>query len=535
MRALSALFLAAVFLPCKACLAMGHGNAEEVHLQEMMASLPKEVSIIFDYLADEQDDSGFTADREVTLLSLAEAEYAGAQIGKQKGVSRQPLLGDGTLQIRLEDVVRIALEKNLNIQIFALDSDALKPRVEVEKAFFDPIVGMIVNRGSSETVTGSGFDARSAEVFISQELPTGGNVLLSMLHDNIDPIDKDEEFTSTVAISLVQPLMRGGRIYVATRFIEDAEYDVRIAEAQLKAEMLRVSAQAKAAYYNTLLAQQVIEVTEAAIKRDRLLLEASQALLDANLVTIRDVLSAEVSLAKDKDKLVQARSDLESTKNDLLEVLGLPIGREVTLLDRDIAFESIPLEIEKWIATALENRPEILQFKEQLDKSALNIRVRENEVLPQLDLIASYAREQTDSTFNRSFRLGGKGWNVGLAFSIPIGNVAAKELLSQARIERESIRTQLLQQERSIELEVRDSVIKLRNSLGRIEALTAVRDQAQRLLKVAIARFSMGLATNLDVTAAQEDLLDAETELAGAIVDYNTGLAELEAAIGAPI
>jgi outer membrane protein TolC len=78
-------------------------------------------------------------------------------------------------------------------------------------------------------------------------------------------------------------------------------------------------------------------------------------------------------------------------------------------------------------------------------------------------------------------------------------------------------------------------VIKLRRSLERMTVLTAGVEQARGKLEFAKARFALGLATNLDITDAQEALLNAETDLLSAIVDYNVGLAELEARIAAPV
>src|SRR5919197_4382794 len=89
------------------------------------------------------------------------------------------------------------------------------------------------------------------------------------------------EYGSNYTVSILQPLLRGGRIYVATRPIRDAEYDWRIAAAQLQADILTVTAQAKAAYYNAVLADLVIDAVEDAIARDERLIESSNALFTA--------------------------------------------------------------------------------------------------------------------------------------------------------------------------------------------------------------------------------------------------------------
>jgi OMF family outer membrane factor len=71
--------------------------------------------------------------------------------------------------------------------------------------------------------------------------------------------------------------------------------------------------------------------------------------------------------------------------------------------------------------------------------------------------------------------------------------------------------------------------------LERIQPLTVAIEQAKGKLEVARARFALGQATNFDITDAQEDLLDAETELLEAIVAYNIALAQLEASIAGPL
>jgi len=322
---------------------------------------------------------------------------------------------------------------------------------------------------------------------------------------------------------------------VATRPIRDAEFDLRVAEAQLRAEVLRVASRTKSAYYNVLLAEMVIEVTEVAIQRDKTLVEASQALFGARLVTKRDVFSAELSLAQDSARLVNARADLELARTTLLEIIGLPLGTGFFLLDREVSFEPVPLELERWIATAIKNRPEIVDLEERLAKRLLNIKVARNSLLPQLDLAASYGRSQSASTFGKTLDLAGDVWSAGLVLSVPIGNVAATSALAQAEIEYSRLQEQLAQTKRQIELEVRVTVTKLQKSLQRMETLKVAIDQAKGKLEVGKAQFVLGQATNLDITDALQALLNSETDLLTAIVDYNIGLAELEARIGGPL
>ena len=81
---------------------------------------------------------------------------------------------------------------------------------------------------------------------------------------------------------------------------------------------------------------------------------------------------------------------------------------------------------------------------------------------------------------------------------------------------------------REIEIRLRESVLRLRNLTGQVE-------NARAKGEVARGRFEMGLANNLDVTNADEELIRSESQLLQALVDYNTNLAILEARIGGPL
>lgn len=441
-----------------------------------------------------------------------------------------------TLELTLDQGVDIALKYNLGVRIASLAKEEARLAIPRASAAFHPVLGLaVVTAGADEgianfTRTGSFFESRITP-FVRQNLPTATSLILSGDFGREEIPKRSDAYTSAVTLSVVQPVLRGGRIYVATRPIRDAEFNYRIADDRLRAEVLRTIARTKSSYYTVLLTQKVVEAIEAAIGRDKSLMEASEALFRARLVTKRDVYSAELSFAQDTARLVSAQADLEIARNALRNVLGLPIGTILRPTDQEIDFEPVPIELERWIAIATKNRPEIRDFEEQLAKSRLDIEVARNARLPQLDLVASYGRGQVDPSFSQSLRLDGDRWSAGLVFSIPFGNVASRSALAQAEAEHAILEDRMLQTERQIELEVRAAATKLHENLERMKSLTVAIDQARGKLEVGRAQFALGQATNLDITDAQQSLLEAETNLLTAIINYNIAVAELQAAL----
>ncbi|HEM46895.1 MAG TPA: TolC family protein [Alphaproteobacteria bacterium] len=371
-------------------------------------------------------------------------------------------------------------------------------------------------------------------------MPTGGQVSLGVGYRR----DFTDEAVTTVgtggfvgnirntseiaglAIEIKQPLLKGGRTYVARKPILDAEYDNEIRRAELRGEILRVTAETKSAYYGVIGALRQIEVIEQAIERDAQLVRASAALFDAGRVSKVDIFNAQISESNDRARLATSRADLEVAQNQLRRVLGLPIHVQIDVTDTTLPFRPIRIELDEWIARAIEARPEMKRLQSRLDKVELAVRAGKNAALPSLDVSGGFAPGFDWASYN---------YNAGVAFEYPLGNVAAESRLKQAQIEHARVRHEMARQRRDIELEVREVEIRLRESVSRLRSLTAAVAGAREKGEIARGRFELGLASNFDITNADEELIRAESLLLEALVDYATQIARLEASVGGEI
>jgi outer membrane protein TolC len=453
----------------------------------------------------------------------------------------------------LEEAIRIALEHNLNLQIAALDRDTVEREVPARRAFFHPTPGLNFVatdtrvEGQLEAPDGGGpitkepgaedDSSQLAQAFVRQEIPTGAQVTLGVdeFREAGDSWGGKDAYEGGLQIELRQPLMRGGRVYVATAPIREAEYNLGVFESELRAQILQVTANVKQAYYNTILAERLIQVSQEAIERDRRLIEASEALFRAGRASQRDIVSAQIQLSDDLTDLAARRGELELAQLALRDVLGLAIGEPVKPADATVPFEPVQMRLAEWVEQALANRPEIDSILYRLEQADLAVRVAGNFVLPRLDLVGLYRRNDFDTSPRRTFGMDSHAWLGGIEFEIPFGNVAARERLRAASLQYARIERELENQRRLIEVEVRSEAIALRENLEELEAQTDKVEQARYKLEIAQVRYQRGIADNFDVTDAQEDLVDAESDLLTAVVDYTNGLARLEARIAGPL
>ncbi len=441
---------------------------------------------------------------------------------------------EGPHPISLQTAIEVALVNNLDLQIARAERDAAGHLVPAARAKFHPTTGFGFGAEGGDLAGTS--SAQTALAFVRQEVPTGGSLTVSSDMGRTRLIGSSS-FSNNGAVwmELRQPLMRGGRSYVARREILDAGFDFDAFDARLEAEVLRISRDAKVAYYESILAARLIDVTLAAIERDDQLIEASRALFGAARASRRDVVSAEIRRSDDLAQLAERRAELSQAHLALRDVLGLSLSERVRPAESSVPFQPVPFRLGEWVERALRDRPEIRELGTRLEQTDLQVRVSGNDVLPKLDVLGLYRRSDNGSALDRAFGLGSENWLAGVEFEIPFANVAARERLATSRQDYVRAERDLERQRREIEREVRDVVIALRRNLSEVTFQADKVESSREKLEVAVARYRLGVANNLDIVDAQTDLLDAETDLLTAIFDYTTGLARLEASIGGPI
>ena len=459
-------------------------------------------------------------------------------VGAPQVADRRPL--------SLEEAVRVSLENNLGLQVMALRREASEFDVSQAKAKFHPVIEVEgraneTKRSHSEPNRPDEFtENQQAQAILRQNVPTGGEVSVGLgyarefknqFNENLQDPSASSNLESMnelggLGIEIRQPLLKGGRIFVARRQILDAEYDNAIRRAQLRAEILDVTAETKTAYYKVIQALRQIEVIEQALARDAELVRASDALFEAGRVSKVDLYSAEISLSTDQARLATAQADLEIVQNDLRKVVGLPVNVDLEVTDRTIPFEPLKIELDRWIERALESRPEMEVMRNRLEKAELAVRVSKNATLPTLDLRGG---------FQPGFDWESWNWNAGVGFEYAIGNVAAESRLGRSRARQAEARQEYRRQKRAIELEVRALEIRLREGVERLKSLILQVESARSKGEIARGRFEMGLANNFDITEADAELVRSESLLLAALVEYASNRALMEASIGGPL
>ena len=336
-------------------------------------------------------------------------------------------------------------------------------------------------------------------------------------------------------IQIVQTIYMGGKLVAAIRAADAtkqqslAVYQTAVADTLL---------QVRLAYYDVLLAAQQITVREASVKLLQKELEDQQHRFDAGTVPHFNVLRAEVAVANERPFLIQSRNNYRITKNNLANLLGYNLPREIwedIPLNLTDSFNTAPFEMNlpDAIQQALGRRTELTVARKSVDLQRLNEVSAQAGFKPTVQVFAGY--DWFNAKFTAPVQLDHdiQGWNAGaqLSWNIFDGALTAGKV-TQAKALYEKSKTDLIDQSRQIELAVRTAYSDFIEAKEILDSQTKVQEQADEALREANARAEAGTGTQLDVLNAETSLTQARTTQITAQHDYVAARARLERAIG---
>ena len=247
--------------------------------------------------------------------------------------------------------------------------------------------------------------------------------------------------------------------------------------------------------------------------------------------TRTDVLETQAKLDLAEAQLLEARDNLQNAR----EALAAMVGRRITALDPlSEQFRVRPMEpanIDTWQELALNNNPEISAQRYAVEIAREEIQKNQAGHSPRLDLIASVAKNESDTinTLNQSANTR----SIGVQLSIPLySGGAVTAATTQAVANFEKARANLDGQTSLVLVELRKQYNLTFSSTARIDAARKALESATVLVEATQKSVQGGQRTNVDVLNARQQVFEARRELALQRYNYLLGYLRLRYAAG---
>lgn len=445
-------------------------------------------------------------------------------------------LAQSSAVLTLKDAVREALDHNDRLvnQRDAVEQADLSVRL-ANNNFKAKVVPNILGSFGQTDVTNQTYRIDVTKRFMTgTEARIGvGTSTAQIPPDRDAAIQEDIRFyNADTTLTINQPLLRGFGSAVAGRQVASAELRRADAVRQRTMDEQQIAIDVARQYYRVVSQRALVGIARQSLERTRKLLEASQAKLEAGLVSQLDVYRAQQLVAQGEIQL----SDTQFAVEDALDDLRLTLGRDS---DSPLQVEGeipnvseTPMSIDDAVKMAFARRLDLQSAVAGMDEAARTIAYSRNMLRPQFDASLALTRRETADSLPSSFGLDNFRFATFFTISMPVDRTPQIIEYQNSLIERDRRSRDLETLRNRIATDVKRS---LRESARMTERLRVADESVQisrREVEVAQFRYERGLSNNLDVVAAEGGFMLAESRRVGALADLAVSRLMLRGTLG---
>lgn len=285
-------------------------------------------------------------------------------------------------------------------------------------------------------------------------------------------------------------------------------------------------------YLQALLSYENVVLTQADLNASEQNVDIADRRYQAGEGTLTDVREATSRRDLSRASLIQANDALAIARRELQAMIGLDVP---SILGLSPDFETIPLDppdLAAWQARAAQANADIHSNQQSLRVAEREIDKAVGGFLPTIGAIASRSVNEADSLSTRNQSSYTNAIGVQANLSIFAGGQTYAEV-QQARHSRDQAGHQLEAAQAQVGVDVTRQYQGVVSGAHRIAALqTAVRTSAQSLEAMQVS-YRAGVRSISDILDAQDQLLQAQRDLAQARLQYVNARIGLDAVAGA--
>ena len=319
------------------------------------------------------------------------------------------------------------------------------------------------------------------------------------------------------------PIYQGGAVRNA---VKAAEYRVEAGQSDLRATEASIFSQVVGAYMDVIRDQAIVQLNQKNVAVLKTNLQASSDRFEIGDLTRTDVAQSEAQLAAGRTQLLQAESNLTTTRANFRRIIG---NEPSQLAPGSPVDRHLPPSLAGSTDLALVENPNITAAMYGIDVSFLQVKVNEGALFPTVTLQGSVQQSYESTMTNyRAF-----GASAVAQLTVPVYQGGAeyalirqsKEPLAQQRLNLEQVRDQTRAMVAQAWGQLVASKAQVQSAQAQVQAseiaLNGVREEAR-----------VGQRTTLDVLNAQQALVNARVALVTAQHDRVVASYSVLSAIG---
>jgi outer membrane protein TolC len=491
--------------------------------------------------------------RGVLSVAAGALVFAGATAATRAQSAPQPL----TLRQALEHAVAGNVDlRRQNVALRAAEANTM-----AALGFFDVVVSgdaslthNVVPPVRLNDPTAGSTTIPMIDLGVSRALETGGKLSLGATGRRLSstsyftctgaapmgvvPPVQCDIYQPNFALTFTQPLLRNFGREVTEANLRKARINQDLALLNRQAHASNDVRDTVVAYWELAYQAQDLEIRRSAESLAREQLRTTEAQIKVGRMGVLEAAAVNRAIAQAQGEVATSEQQLTARALDVERLFGAPVPRGFAGLRAADAVAATAHEVNVDAETdhALAASPALKSLRQGLALTEIDLAVAAASLRPQLDFTGSVGTVGRNVDFAQAIRQLGRTddltWSAGLTFSLPVQNRAARGAREVARAADESARLDAT----DLELAIRDGVARLaaqvRSAGARAEYARAAVGYAQQNLTAEQARFEVGRSTNNDVLLRQQELKQAQINVARADVDLLEADVALDALTG---
>ena len=491
-----------------------------------------------------------------------------ARAGKTK-MEPIPAASDEGVKLALRDALAIAIANNVDLQVSIAGDEQGFYGVLQSKGIFDPLAFATLSAADQQSPQasslggGSSVDSKAyiGNVGVSQLIPIGGTFTLGWDNEKLNTTSTfnliNPSYTSSLLLDLKQPLLRNFGRDATTRLIRIARNNQGINDQLFLQNLQTTITSVEQAYWNLVYARENLNVKKESRDLAQELYRITKIKIDVGSQAPIDIVQTEAGVAQRELDIItasEAVGDAEDQLKRLLNFAAVNRWNDHIVPTDEVRVGTVTIDTDAGVAAAMEGRPEIKQGLFTAANARITYDYAHNQLLPQLDAEANYGYSglggpnhlvDQNGNFTGVVIPGGfsdalsqlshrdfHNWFVGVNFSFPIFNRAARGNAGVARWSLESSLATLEQTRQNVTVEVRNAARAIETARESIVAAGKNRELQERNVDAAKKKYDNGLITAFEVLSTQNDLATARSAELQALTQYRDAMVAYHKATG---
>jgi outer membrane protein TolC len=450
-------------------------------------------------------------------------------------------------QTSLPELLQVAVRASPALQTAKLDIEIAEAQIQQTWARRDWVFtaeaqGQWSGSGLVAGIAVGSSKRLSVTADVTRMIPTGGTIGLhagtAYSKQDAGMLGTSEYWTDDLALTISQPLLRGfgPKLYNANE--QRARIGRDVAVLGRRAAALETVQEIVSAYWDLVLAQRQIAITEQSLSLARERLRITEIGAQGGKIAKAEIPAVQQIIATREEEVLGGELNVLERSIALRRAVGMEINagelglRVATELEtKDSGFAVGPL-----LERAYAQSPELAQLAKQEAGATIEIDITENGLLPRLDLALSFGPTGTADTFS------GAGKNLvkfselsaqgSLTFQQSLHRDDVKGRSKELRLGREKLRVNASDIRLQIAQTMARAIAQIELAKRRVVLSQRAIDLAIENIRIETDRFNLGKATNFDVLNRLEEQRQAELRKAQAMIDWHKAETVVQALTG---